>query len=613
MVLYFKCSEKVKLLIITQFHNLHRRIVFCSINENWAMADILPHKAFYKRISFAHVIFCCVTLLMLFTRFACLYTYNGADDLHYAFLSSKMLNGSYDMFFANDIFSARLLVVGHQALWFKIFGINDFSMSMPSLCLLIILAWFVCFKCGLQKNIYTAVLGSSLIYFNPVVTTATSGNLPDVYIALIAVLVFYLIKKTIAQSIKRQQIFTGTFAALLLIAGLFVKESIILIYAGTAIMLFYYRHKISRPFFMALLTVFFVASGGYLYFCYLNTGNAFYHFVQIKNSLYFNPCSYNCLPKTALLKRLTITVPFNAIITGAYPLLFLLPVLFAYKKYKHEDTRFWKIALVSLGLLALYFPFSILPYTPLCHDMRQFFFLFPFAVILYLHHLQSVKLCAQNFRSTSIVTAIVFAAVTLLVIIYSPYNKWSIFCYILLAGLFMINIFLNKKLQQLALYFMVPVILWLSIDYPLYKKPHTGYATLKKIQSRLKQDTLSANIFYFLNNDTRSHFALINGFDTAKQFLNLDTIQNGFKPFIAYQSQNILGNAQTFKKGWLIVSNDYTENMDAGKMQSINKVLAAMQLHIGINKTPVYYLTSADAAKKLMEIINTYPADTGCY
>ncbi len=575
------------------------------------MVNLSMHKEFYKKIFFVQLIFWAVTLVMLFTRFACLYTYNGADDLHYAFLSSRLLHGNYDMFFANDIFSGRVLVVAYQALWFKISGINDFSMSMPSLSLLIILAWFVCFKCGLQKNIGTIVFGSSLVYFNPVVTTATSGNLPDVYIALIGVLVFFLIWKCLDDNAKKHAVMNGVFAGLLLLAGLFVKETIVLIYAGTAIMLFYYRYKISRNFLMALISIFFIGSAGYLYSCYMHTGNAFYRFVQINNSVYFNPCSYNCLPKSALLKRLTITVPLNAVINGAFPLLMVFPLLFVYKQYKNAGISFWKIALVSLCLLALYFPFSLFPYVPLCHDMRQFFFLFPFASVLYLHFLQSVNQSAQNFRSVSTISGIIFAMVIALVLFYSPFNKWYLLCCSLLAGLFIINIFLNKKQQQFALYFMVPLILWLSIVYPAYKKPHTGYATLKAVQSRLKQDADTLNTFYFLNNDTRSHFALINKFNTDKQFFNLDTIQNGFKPFIAYQAKNITGAAD-FKKGWLIVSDQYHENIDAVQMHSINILLAKMELHFEINKTRVYYITTTEALQEIMKAANIQAANTGC-
>ena len=482
---------------------------------------------------------------------------------------------------------------------------------MRRLSLLIVVAWFVCFKCGLKKDIHTVVLGSSLVYFNPVVITATSGNLPDVYIALIGVLIFFLIRKCQEDSDQKHAALNGVFAGLLLLAGLFAKETIVLIYAGTAIMLFYCRHKISRHFLIALITIFFIGSAGYLYACYVHTGNAFYRFVQINNSVYFNPCSYNCLPKLALLKRLTITVPLNAAIAGAFPLLMVLPLLFWYRQYKSADALFWKITLVSLCMLALYFPFSLSPYVPLCHDMRQFFFLFPIAAVLYLYFLQSVSLSAQSFRQESTISGIVFAITIALALFYTPFNKWYILCCSLLAGLFIINIFLSKKQQQFTFYFIVPVILWFSVAYPLYKKPHTGYASLKAVYGKLKQDADTSNTFYFLNNDTRSHFALINKFNTGKQFFNLDTIQKGFKPFIAYQPKNIAGTA-TFKKGWLIVSDQYPENMNTAQIQSINKLLAQIPLHFEINKTRIYYITTVEALQQIIHAVNIQTANTGC-
>ena len=168
------------------------------------MVNFSADKEWYKNKLFVPLVFCCVTLVMLITRYFSFYTFKGSDDLHYAFLSSSVLNGSYDMFFAQDIYAGRAVVVLYQALWFKIFGINDFSMSMPSISILIVLAYFVCFKCGLQKNVGTILLAASLIYFNPVVTRTTLGNLPDVYIALIALLVFLLIKKSVDDQLKKQ-------------------------------------------------------------------------------------------------------------------------------------------------------------------------------------------------------------------------------------------------------------------------------------------------------------------------------------------------------------------------------------------------------------------------
>jgi hypothetical protein len=577
------------------------------------MVNLSAHKKLHTNKLFVQLLFWGVTLVMLITRYASLYTYSGADDLHYAFLSSKMLHGSYNIFFENDIFSARTLVIAYQAVWFKLFGINDFTMCMPSLSLLILLAWVVCFKCNLQRNIYTIVLGSSLIYFNPVVSRSTLGNLPDVYIALIALFTVLLIKKSSNSNLKHKNIGWGIIAGLLLIAGLFVKESIVLIYAGTAALLVYYRKKVSTYFILALATTFLISVIGYLCFYNINTGNFFYHFVQIKNSGYFNNCSYGCLPKIHLVKRLTVTVPFGVIIKEAYPLLLLIPALLAYRKHLNADTGFWKIVLASLTFLSLYFPFSIFPYVPLCHDMRQFFFLFPFASILYLVYLQQVFQSAQNFKSISIISAVVFTIVVLLQVLFTPYNKAGIICGGLLALLFIVNAFLNKKLQTALLYLIVPVVLWLSIAYPLYKKPHQGYASLKTLHKTLsKQTSYAADTYYFINNDTKTHFALINKFNDAQQFFNLDTVQRGFKPFIKYQSEIALTKPGGYQKGWLIVSDDYFENMSSVKITSIKQLLAGKYFSVTVSNTSAYYLTSAETLEKIMHIINSNNAVSNC-
>jgi len=563
-----------------------------------------------KKKFFVPLAFCCVTLIMLVTRYACFYSFKGSDDLHYAFLSNHVLNGSYDMFVAQDIYAGRTAVVFYQALWFKLFGINDLTTCMPSLSVLMVLAYLVCFKCGLQRDIRTIILASSLIYFNPVVTRATLGNLPDVYIALIAVLVFMLIKKSTGPLSTKRNAVGGFIAALLLLAGLFVKENIILIYAGAAVSLFCYRKKISRHFVMALATTVLIGAAGYLLFYYINTGDAFYRLVQIKNAAYFNECSYQCLPQTELLKRLTITIPLVAALTGAYPLLLLITALSGRKQNTTPDARFWKITFISLLLLALYFPFSIFPYVPLCHDMRQFFFLFPFAAILFVTCLQESMVDEKQVRRINISGSIVFALVTFACCFFAPYNKWAILCNGILAIVFVLNIFSGRKLQLFFFYILIPFVLWLSAAYSIYKKPHEGYAALKALDQKLKQQTnFSANTYYFVNNDTKTHFALINQFDTAKRFLNFDTLQRGFKPFISYQHPGVFNNIQN---GWLILSDAYPEHINTATTDSIKKILAGKYFSVTINKTTAYYLTSAETAEKIMHLINSNAVISNC-
>ncbi len=578
------------------------------------MINISADKYWHRKKSFVLFTFCFVTLVMLVTRYLGFYTFKGSDDLHYAFLSSRVLNGSYDMFFAQDIYAGRPVVVLYQALWFKIFGINDFSMSMPSISILIVLAYFVCFKCGLQKNVGIILLAASLIYFNPVVTRTTLGNLPDVYIALIALLVFLLIKKNMDKPLKNQPMQGGIIAGLLLIAGLFVKESIVLVYAGAVFLLFFNRKKISRNFFITLMITIFFGSAGYLLFYYINTGDAFFHLVQIKNAAYFNPCSYGCLSNAYLFKRLTVTVPYEAIVSNAWPLLLAVPVLLTYPLNKNAAGAFWKISFVALLLLALYFPFSIAPYVPLCHDMRQFFFVFPFAVLFYLSCISNAVVSDRYMKTINIAASIVFTAAALVCFVFTPFNKWGILCSGLIALAFIINTFGNKKVQLVILYLLIPATLWLSTAYTIFKKPHQGYAVLKIISNSLKKDSnFISNTFYFLNNDTKTHFALINRFDTAKQFINLDTTQQGFKPFISYQKQHILNGVDSNQKAWLIVSEHYFENLDTTAARSIRLLLAQQPYAYQSYQKTAYEINGRETLHRFLKLVNVKNAGSGCY
>ena len=249
----------------------------------------------------------------------------------------------------------------------------------------------------------------------------------------------------------------------------------------------------------------------------------------------------------------------------------------------------------------------------MCHDMRHFFFLFPFAAILCLSGIKELQESAKATRVFNIAGSIVFILITLICLFFTPYNKWAILCNALLALLFIGNIFSPKKIQTLLLYLLLPAVLWLTTVYTIFKKPHQGYQELKMLQAELKSNPdFNTNTYYFLNNDTKSHFALINKFDAAKQFLNLDTVQKGFKPYVRYQNMSTRKQPLAFQKGWLIVSDDYYEGLNADKVAAIYTILREMPCSNRINKTAAYYLTSADTKKRIMDILNVRIADTGC-
>ena len=54
----------------------------------------------------------------------------GFDDLHYAELASKLLNGNINF---EDHYAYRFPVILSTSLFYGLFGISDFSSSMPAL------------------------------------------------------------------------------------------------------------------------------------------------------------------------------------------------------------------------------------------------------------------------------------------------------------------------------------------------------------------------------------------------------------------------------------------------------------------------------------------------
>jgi hypothetical protein len=90
--------------------------------------------------------FLSITLFYLFTRWLLFQGFNGTDDLHYAFLASRIINGTFNPFIHNDIFSGRILLVAIQALIYKVAGINIISTQAGTILATILTCYLVLFS-----------------------------------------------------------------------------------------------------------------------------------------------------------------------------------------------------------------------------------------------------------------------------------------------------------------------------------------------------------------------------------------------------------------------------------------------------------------------------------
>ena len=561
-----------------------------------------------KQRHYCYAVFLFLTVILLLTKYAVFSSYNGADDLHYALLSSRILNHQFDPFLPYDSFAGRIIPIFWQACWFKIFGINDLSMQLPSLSILIALAFIICFKAGIPRKPSLVALAASLVYFNPVVFESTLGNLPDIYIALVTCLILLIIKKHVESA--ENNISDGVLIGILLTAGLFMKETILFVYVSVFVILIVFRKKIKLPFLYRVVIATVAGCIGWLLLFYIKTGDPLFRFLQLKNNAYLNGCSYQCYSAGRMLERLTVMLPNVFMQSGFFPVLIIIPILFCKKKMIalfSSALQFYIVSFIILALTAVYFPLSIRPYIPLCHDSRHFLFLLPLAVMILVSGLNEVLQSDKKSKQLFFGMAAAILLLSVIVnIVFAPYNKWVIMNESLLGLCFAMMIIGKEKMVLLFTCVAIPAVLWLSVAYPLYKKEYHGYTSMKKMRemqrSMTEDDNMPNRFLYFTDHDTKMHYELADKFDPLVNYISLDTIEPGLVPYRQYQLEGIFKEGSQFKKGWLIVNPEYTP-MNVNQLNSINALLG-QQSEMQTGYVRAYAVLSPIQLKQLLTIIN---------
>ena len=540
-------------------------------------------------------------IVMVATRLAVFNSYNGTDDLHYAMLSAKMLQGTFNPFEAGDIFSGRFLLIAWQALWFKLFGINDLSMQMPAVTGLIALAYLLCFNRAATLKPAGIIFITSLIYYNPEVLHTTLANMPDVYIAVITAAILLILHQQVRHD--KRGVKNGIAVAALLATGIFIKETIVFVGLMTALLLFIYRKDLGTPFLISVISSLALLALCTLSAYYDATGDWFFRYRQITQSSYYNACSYQCFDAAVLQKRLTITMPMVFIQAGLFPILLAVPALFCIKR-NNDTAKFYAAAFVGLLLCSFYFPVSINPYLPLCHDVRHFFFLVPAGALLMQAAAINIHQKINTFFACTTGLLLICLAVTWFN--YS-YAKWLLVIYILLLAVAVAGIFIKSTANFKQLLLLTSVIFWASIAYQLYKRTDLGYAGLKQaVQAITFNNKQIQPVYYFIDHDTRSHVQLINKFNPASAYICLDT--SVYKVFRQYEQR-----PAKFTPGWLIINPLYTGRSAA----EITATLNILQENFIPVKTfgaiQAGYVATAAQYAQIGHIINPQPVPEPCH
>jgi hypothetical protein len=499
-----------------------------------------------------------VSLVYLLTRRAIFTGFNGTDDMHYAMLAANMLKGRYNPFAAADIFSGRVLLIALQALFYRVGGINVFTTQAPAMLAVLLCCWLTVFVLIKAHSVKATVVAASLFYFNPVLTNATDGILPDVYVMLAGILTVYLFNKSLLTNHAGRQVRYGVYMAVAVAAGFFFKETVIVFPVLAAGLTLVHRNKQAVTTFTAMLVALFaigaVCAGVYYHY----TGNVFYRWQQIENSRYFNPCSYDVLPVSFLITRLTFGVWKLFMATGFYPVLFATGIVCCalFKKNTPGYNKNAAVLFATLLMIALYLPFSLTGYQPLCSDSsRHFLFLLPFGVWV-----TSPALLTSVERHKNI-TWIILSMAGLLLCIYSTPDKWQWMMWALFAaGFIVLHVYKGPAGKTYSI-FILAAIPWCCMPYRLFYNNSHWFANMQQLNNKIK-----SNCYYFADHDNMTHWQLLHQFNDTIHCYNLAPQSlNLFKQY--YQPLN----AKAFTPGWFVVNKTYTER-SAGFLHTVDSL-----------------------------------------
>ncbi len=512
----------------------------------------------YKRIYKYQGIICfaLVTSIYFFSRWLTFKGFNGTDDLHYAMLASSMLKGSYTPFNVNDIFSGRVLLIAWQAAIYFVCGVSTFTTQAGTMIATALCCYLTIFKLAGYNGFNSILPASALFYFNPVLSEANLGVMPDVYIMLAGIIIMILWNNILQEQKPKRIIFKAILCGLTAFAAMFFKENAFIFIPFLFFVSVIGRKKKNFRAAIISIAIFFllVFLSGLVYSYY--TGDFFFRVHQIINSNYPNPCNYSMLPGNELAVRLTYGVWQEFITESFYPVILaaimILLRLFFDKRFKLKENQ-TAISFILLLILGLYFPFSLQGYQPLCFMARHFIFLLPPGVIICVSFLQDAW---KNKRLMRLFT--VASAIILIVCILSSGEKW----YWMLYGLLLFY-FIVQKLNVLPFFYrirfvMLACILWVYMPYHLFFTNSNWFKNMQTASAELK-----GNYYYFPDHDNMMHWEMLHGFTSSVHCFNLE--KDPFKIFKPYYETL---DSTAFQPGWLIVNSAYT----TGSAEFLNKM-----------------------------------------
>ncbi|MBG9378158.1 hypothetical protein I5907_18110 [Panacibacter sp. DH6] len=200
--------------------------------------------------------------------------------------------------------------------------------------------------------------------------------------------------------------------------------------------------------------------------------------------------------------------------------------------------------MILLSFIAVYFPFSLKGYQPLCFEVRHFLFLLPFGVAASTFFIERYWSNEESSWMLVIASALLFICG-----INISGEKWYWMMYGLLFFFFFVQrLLLHKKFFHKAKYLAFATVLLIYMPYHLFYKNGTWYKDMQQLSKKI-----DGQYFYFPEHDNMQYWKLLHGFNDIVHSFNLDN-----KPFKVFPQYYEKLDEENFQPGWFVVNNRYT-------------------------------------------------------
>ena len=308
----------------------------------------------------------------------------GVDDMLYAKLASSWNNGTLDL---NEHFSFRLPVIVLTALCYRIFGVNDFASSLPSMLFSVGVVLMV-FQALKSKGNLILALGLIFTLLNEWFIFYADKLMPDMYVAFSVFGSLYIIQHYKFEYTNKEKPLKHALAlAFFLLLGFTAKGTIVL-FLPPMVFLFFYDLNKGRDIGFWKVAAVSIISFFVLYFglTYVLTGSPLSRFQAIAKNGYLNLCSYDQQSVVFLIDRILYQF-FDMIFEKGVAISYVF--IFAYFIQKKAvdlfkmDNQFSFFTVMSIMLLlsSNFMTISAVHYVPMCLDPRHFLYLVPVAAI----------------------------------------------------------------------------------------------------------------------------------------------------------------------------------------------------------------------------------------